>query len=334
MEFNLSTEVLYQKIFESAVVAIGVTDLAGRFVMVNKAWCAFMGYSEDEAKQLNISDITPKETLEESGDTYNRLIANKLDSFRKTRQYKAKDGSIFWADLNVSPILNEQGTVVGVLGIFINIEREVRADQCQRELNEQLQKVNDDLELAYETVNKTNRELMVAYNKLERLARHDELTNLYNRRVMEELIAIEVKRTYRTRRGFALAIADLDDFKYINDTYGHDCGDLVLKQLATILRSSLRTTDYAGRWGGEEFLLLFPETTCSGAKVVMERIRRLVEKEKIIYEGTTIHVTITIGFSYQHEDFARDELLHKADQALYQGKRSGKNRVVGWEDSC
>ncbi|MBM4403375.1 MAG: diguanylate cyclase [Candidatus Cloacimonetes bacterium] len=334
MEAIIPKEDLYQKIVESAIVAIGVTDPAGRFIVVNRAWCSFMGYTETEAMGLNIVDITHEEALEESADNYQRLINLDLQSFRKTRQYKAKDGCLFWADLNVSPIMDENGSVVGVLGIFINIDREVKAEQKQIDLNDQLHKVNEDLALAYETVNRTNQELMEAYKRLERLARRDELTNLYNRRVMEELIATEVKRTYRTKRGFAIAIADLDNFKRINDTYGHDCGDQVLKTISTILLESLRSTDYVGRWGGEEFILLFPETTCAGAKIVMDRIRRTVEKARIIFKDHTIPLTVTIGFSYQNENFSRDELLSKADQALYIGKRNGKNQVVSWEDSC
>ncbi len=334
VDFILRKEDWYQKIFDSAIVAIGVTDLAGRFMIVNRAWREFMGYTEEEAKLLNINDITSESALAESDDNYQKLINLELDSFRKIRQYKTKDGTLFWADLNVSPITDEHGVVFGVLGVFINIDREVKAEHDQKYLNDQLQKVNDDLSLAYETVNRANQELTEAYRKLEKLARRDELTNLYNRRVMEELIANEVKRTHRTKRGFALAIADLDNFKSINDTYGHYCGDLVLKTMAKIIHSSLRSTDYVGRWGGEEFLLLFPETTCSGAQIVMERIRHLVEKESVVFKDKKIKVTITIGFSYQHEDFARDELLHKADQALYQGKRNGKNQVVCWENEC
>lgn len=317
---SLKLENLYSKIFYNAVVAIGVTDLQGRYLMVNPTWCEWMGYSKEEAINLYINDVTPREDWETSTSSLHFLPEHKGQTIHKQRRYKRKDGSIFWADLNASAISDADGKPLGIVGIFVNIDKQVTADQIQR-------KLMDDME-------ELNLELSQANEDLKQMARHDALTGLYNRRVLEEIIFNESERSRRTARGFGIAMADIDNFKKINDSYGHEAGDLVLKELATILKNSIRSTDTVGRWGGEEFLFVFTETSCQGAMIVIERIRHSVEKSIISYRGQQIRFTITIGLSYHKGDDGAREMIREADEALYQGKNSGKNRVVCYQDFC
>jgi diguanylate cyclase (GGDEF)-like protein/PAS domain S-box-containing protein len=316
----LKNENLYSKIFDSAIVAIGVTDAEGRYVIVNPHWCTLLGYSAEEAKDMFIKDVTPQEDWDTSIISFEYLISQKGRQMRKQRRYQRRDGSIFWADLYASSLFDENDNPVGILGVFVDIDKQVIAEQIQREL--------------YQNMEALNHELSLANDDLKRLARHDALTSLYNRRVMEEILTKESSRSMRTKRGFGVAIADIDNFKKINDTYGHDCGDRVLQTLSELFLSGIRITDNVGRWGGEEFLFVFTETSCEGAMIVIERIRQSVQRAEILCGDTHIKVTITIGLSFHEGDEKGKDMLSEADVALYKGKKSGKNKVVCFQDNC
>jgi len=319
MDF-IDSQSLYSKIFASAIVAIGVTDHEGRYVIVNPTWCQLLGYSQEEAVKLHIKDVTPREDWDTSIVSFDYLIAEKGRQMRKQRRYQRRDGSIFWADLYASSIFDDNGNPMGILGVFVDIDKQVIAEQIQREL--------------YQNLEELNTELSKANTDLNRLARHDALTGLYNRRVMEELLQKESSRSIRTQRGFGVAIADIDNFKRINDTYGHDCGDLVLKKLSSLFISGIRVTDMVGRWGGEEFLFVLTETTCQGAMIVIERIRAAVEDAEIRCGDQLLKVTITIGLSFHMGDEKGRDMLNEADLALYRGKKTGKNQVLCYQEGC
>ncbi len=324
---------LYYQIVESAVVAIGLTDKSGRFILVNKAWCRFMGYNHEEALKITIQDITPATDIEESISNYNKLISKEIESFSKIKQYKRKDETFFWADLSVSAVIDESGQVYGVLGVFINIDHKVKAEQYQNDMKCMLEALNEELMQANTEISRKNVELQKAYEDMENLARIDVLTKLYNRRVMEEILAREVNRSRRSSRTFFIAIADIDNFKSVNDTYGHEFGDYVLSTVANIFRTGgIRATDYVGRWGGEEFLFVLTETNFKGASTVLERIRADIASKSFEHKGKLLSVSVTIGFTYQKEHYIIDELISEADQALYKGKKTGKNKIVCYYD--
>ncbi|MGQ3684075.1 MAG: diguanylate cyclase [Candidatus Loosdrechtia sp.] len=176
---------------------------------------------------------------------------------------------------------------------------------------------------------KKSREDLQRYaRELESLARTDYLTNLMNRRCMMERMQEEVVRCQRHGNRFSLAIADVDNFKKINDTYGHDCGDQVLKHFAFILKDSIRMTDISSRWGGEEFVLLFPETDIRGAKTVCEKIRGVVAGSSFCYGNQFITITATFGVSEFKAGGTINAMIKSADEALCYGKTAGKNCVV------
>ena len=174
---------------------------------------------------------------------------------------------------------------------------------------------------------RTEAELAAAYARMEELARLDELTGLYNRRSASERIEIEMARTGRTNRPFALVMVDVDEFKAINDSRGHECGDEVLRQLAGLLRSQVRSQDVVARWGGDEFLLILPETSREGALVLAEKLRRAVTATADT-EECAAPFTVTLGISVYDRLGAASECIRDADEALLEGKRTGRNRVV------
>ncbi|MBN2431338.1 MAG: tetratricopeptide repeat protein [Acidobacteria bacterium] len=175
---------------------------------------------------------------------------------------------------------------------------------------------------------RTNTELSAAYTKMSQLAKHDELTGLLNRRSAMERMEIEMVRMGRTWRPFSVIMVDVDDFKRINDTLGHECGDRVLRNLAATVRDTLREPDVAARWGGEEFLLMLPETDMDGAVVVAEKIRQCIARSVVEYDGRPVSVTVTMGVNVYDKPNPINECIRGADEALYQGKLNGKNQVV------
>ena len=166
----------------------------------------------------------------------------------------------------------------------------------------------------------SNRRLEGAFERIREIAIRDELTGTYNRRFLLEGLARELARAGRSGGGFSVCIIDVDHFKAVNDTLGHAGGDEVLKRVAEIAGRGLRGIDVFGRFGGEEFLLLLPDTDRAGASVVAERIRAAVAAET--------RVTVTIGVAQYAGDGAA-AVLARADQALYRGKAAGRNTVLG-----
>lgn len=167
-----------------------------------------------------------------------------------------------------------------------------------------------------------------AEDELAYLATIDPLTGLFNRRHMLRMVDLELARLNRSGKPAALVMADLDDFKRINDRLGHECGDDALKRIADCLRQVRRGQDHVARWGGEEFLLLLPETDLAGAQVLAEKLRTQISGTPIQWQGETLNLTLTAAVTQlgRGEDFRK--ALSLADNALLQGKRDGKNCVV------
>ena len=166
-------------------------------------------------------------------------------------------------------------------------------------------------------------------SQLEKVSRTDGLTGLYNRRFWEEQFVMEYKRDKRNKSPSALIMLDIDNFKKVNDTYGHPAGDEVIKALAGIIKKATRETDIAGRYGGEEFSIILPDTPFANVEFVAERIRRLVEKCIVVHDEINISFTVSIGISgFKHTHKDSSQWLLMADKALYQAKAAGKNRVI------
>jgi diguanylate cyclase (GGDEF)-like protein len=166
--------------------------------------------------------------------------------------------------------------------------------------------------------------------ELQYQATHDNLTALFNRQKLNDDLNKEILRNERYGHGISLVMFDIDNFKSINDTYGHDVGDVVLKDISKILLGSIRSTDIAARWGGEEFMVLLPETSALNAKQIAEAIRKNVEEHS--FEKVPHSITISIGVAeFDKEKDCRDTIIKHVDVALYKAKANGKNQVVKYE---
>ena len=204
-------------------------------------------------------------------------------------------------DLTLMPIKNEQGEVEGVCVYLFDV-----TDTA-----------------IYKAMHKT------AMEELEAVSRTDGLTQLFNRRHWQSRFDEEFGRSRRYKLPMTLLMFDLDHFKSVNDNYGHLAGDAILIKVSEIIRQNLRDSDIAGRYGGEEFVILLPNTDMEGSYVVAERLRSAIESATVEFEEQIIPFTSSFGLAqFQSQVTDGDQLIANADEALYQAKDQGRNRVV------
>lgn len=207
---------------------------------------------------------------------------------------RTKDGIPYWVDFSVVPVKDE----CGAIGHFIATAHDI----TQRKQVEE---------------------------EMCRLAREDHLTGLSNRRASEELLEREWNRARRGTGTFAIAIADIDRFKLVNDQYGHQIGDLALQHVARIMEDALRSGDWIGRWGGEEFLICFHDVDSFGALIAAERLRKLVKSSPLAIALGELPLTVSIGMSWYQPEFDDiDTMLAQSDSLLYEAKQTGRDKVL------
>ncbi len=241
----------------------------------------------------------------------------------------------------ISSISDSENIIIGHLNEHLSdIETVLSLDNLE-EITEKLTQLSARLK---ETIRKTQRELRKTKEELTKnakLVEHlkeeldkykemaiiDELTGIFNRRGILDLLKREVARSERFNLPLSIAMVDVDDFKRINDTFGHVTGDKVLKAVALIMKSAIRRIDMLGRYGGEEFLIIFPNTPKDNARVAAEKLRKEVESHKFKYRDQEFRVTISLGVAEYTYGDSVEVLISKADEALYKAKRAGKNRV-------
>jgi diguanylate cyclase (GGDEF)-like protein len=188
--------------------------------------------------------------------------------------------------------------------------------------------------ILYERLRKKHKSLEKANGEIRLLSRTDSLTGCYNRGYLNEHLSHEIKRALRYRHALSIAMCDIDHFKVVNDNYGHQCGDLVLRELVQCILSLIRTDmDWLARYGGEEFLLVLPETTVGNAARMANRLRKQLAKKNIEWEEERITITASFGVtgfkaSKPFEKISPEDLINTADKYLYQAKKEGRNKVI------
>ena len=262
-------------------------------VRVNKKFIKLFGYSSNEVLGQQTSLLTP--SMEKYEEYRKHFIQTKEGIIKSEElEYRKKDGTLFWVKLEGNPILKNAKEIL-ILWSFIDITKEVN------------------------------------YRKaLEKMASTDPLTSLYNRRYFRELASTVLKFAMHNKLICSIIMIDIDKFKRINDAYGHQAGDEVIKDTANILKNNLREGDILSRWGGEEFVIILPRTELAEALNIAEKLRRIIELHSVdIFGMKNIHFTVSLGVSAgkTDESLDLDSLLNKADKALYTAKEKGRNRV-------
>ncbi len=187
-----------------------------------------------------------------------------------------------------------------------------------------MQETQYKLKKKIDEINSLKAELERYVKRIEQLSITDSLTKIYNRSKFESSLDYEIERAKRYRSPLSLIIFDIDHFKSINDTYGHLIGDSVLTEIAQLVKNNIRSTDIFARWGGEEFVILAPNIKKEQAKVLAEKIRKLIAHHHFKYVD---HVTVSLGVTEFLPTDTKESFIKRADEALYLAKRKGRNRV-------
>lgn len=286
----------FEAVVQSAYDGIITIDANQNIKLFNQAAEQIFGYSPDEMLGEPLTRLMPQRYRKNHGNYVEGFKESIVDSrsmqTRAPVQGLRKDGSEFPIEVTISKI---------------NFDNKTELTAVIRDISEK---------------NKLMEELLLA-------SQEDFLTGLYNRRKLTELMNQEIKRFKRFGRSFSLILADIDHFKVINDQFGHDCGDDVIKEFAQLMKQSLRDTDAIGRWGGEEFLILLPEAEIDHACRVAEKLRQSAEQLVTQYEDAEIKFTISAGVvEYSDSAVDRAGIIKQVDQLMYRAKNDGRNRIA------
>jgi len=276
---------VFVTLFKNSPEAMAYTDEKGTILKINPRFSELFGYTSKEIEGKNIDEgiIHPADKIEEGGILTKGLL-NGPPYFETIR--KKKDGTLFPVYLSISHIVVD-GKKEGGIGIYIDISE-------KKEMEEQLKK----------------------------LARIDSLTGCYNRRYGLELLDRQLKLSHRSKSLLLLAFLDIDGFKAINDNFGHDEGDRILRKTADLFKSTLREVDIICRTGGDEFLLIFPDSSLKEVSLIRNRLQKnLSQLNKTIKKNYSIK--LSMGFSEYLSDKPEtvDELIRIADQRMYEEKK-------------
>jgi diguanylate cyclase len=230
----------------------------------------------------------------------------------------------------VRPLKRLSGDAGKVASGDLNVDIPVRGNNEVSYLTQVFNHMVSSLRRGRAEISQAHEALIEKNRELHQLSITDGLTDLYNRKHLMDLFDMEMARARRYRIPFSVLIADIDYFKKINDTYGHLAGDSVLRRIADTLRHTVRECDHVGRYGGEEFLIILPNSDAAGAMKMALRIREQISQLSFYNDGNEISMTISVGVAPCHNDEDSVEaILGRADSALYQAKAGGRNQVIG-----
>ncbi|MBI3446114.1 MAG: diguanylate cyclase [Magnetospirillum sp.] len=256
------------------------------------------------------------------------LLASDIPNVNLERHYWRDDGSEFWGNLTGQRMHDEDGHSVGLVGVIADVTERRLAELALAERSRELEELN-------RTLAASNEELREARLTLESMALHDQLTGLANRHKFLQTYLVETERRNRSATPLSLLLVDVDHFKSVNDRFGHLAGDSCLRAIASVLERSVRTADLVGRFGGEEFLVLLPDTDTEGARAAAENLRREIRAAEFNLDGQPVTLTISIGTATllpgQPADF--DTFVQRADSAVYRAKATGRDTVVMGESA-
>ena len=299
-----------ESIIESTRAGTWIWNIQTGETIFNETWAQIIGYSLDELVPTTIKTwemLTHPDDVKQSNELLERHFEDKLSNYDCELRMKHKDGHWVWIhDYGRVFTRTDDGKPLLMFGTHTDITESKLAEE--------------------------KKQLLTA--ELEKLSVTDTLTQLSNRRYFMQRVLEEINRESRNNQPLCLLMLDLDEFKKINDTYGHAIGDLVLQQVAKVLRSNVREIDILGRIGGEEFAVLLPNTLLQDAVILAERMRQSIENAPIDISIQPVRITISIGAAEYHDEMSSmSDLLRNADQAMYLAKYSGRNCVRIFPDN-
>lgn len=300
----MESEMRYRSLFEQSSDAIFLLDAAdaGKILSANTAACRMHGYTKKELLGLNIIELDDPDSAKKVPKRLKSILAGETMRFEV--MHRKKDGKIF--PVEVSASLMEISGKKLILGIDRDISKRKKIEEERDRLIEEL----------------------------KHMSRIDGLTGLYNRQHLDKHLEEEIKRAKRYGNPLSVIMFDIDNFKKINDAYGHVIGDRVLQTAAEVIRKTLRDTDIAGRFGGDEFVLILVQTNINVGKQVAERLSSNIKKSRVhLKKNSFISFSISTGIcQYNNKIKNIGELISKTDRAMYTAKSSGHNQVCEAKD--
>lgn len=294
----------------------------------NKLMEFWTGIPSSKVEKLNVKELFPElnkkfynlmiHQLFESGST--AVFSYQLHKNLYKFQEKANHNLCIQSQVVRSHSPENPNELIAVFSLQ-DISGLISQIQQNKEVKDQVLELMEKMKI-------TQKELKISNEGLQKAASTDPLTGLNNRRSMLQFMDTEEKRHSRYGTVFSVILSDIDGFKKFNDTYGHACGDFILKDLGDIFHRTIRPTDSVCRWGGEEFLFLLPETNADEAGQMAERLRNAVLSNSFNFEEQKHKVSMTFGVSCIEHKTSIKQTINNADEALYYGKNNGKNRVV------
>ena len=281
----------FESAFTAAPIGMALVDMGGRWLQVNDALCRIIGHTRDELKATTLRALTHPDDADRDEGSFHDLLGGTIPSYQVEKRYRHALGHYLWVLVTVSLVRDQRGEPLYLVS--------------------QVQDISERKELAA---------------RLEHLIDHDFLTGLFNRRRFQEEVARQAERMSRYGSRGAVLMIDLDNFKDVNDTFGHKAGDDLLKSVAGALRHRMRQTDFLARVGGDEFAMLLPETDADHAQLVAEGIVKTLGQQVAVLGEQTIHVTASVGVAL-FDGLRAVEVLEFADLAMYEAKEAGRSRV-------
>ena len=295
------SEIRYRSLFEQSGDAIFLLQAngpeAGKILSANKVACRMHGYTKKELLNLSIFSLHTQESAAKALKRLKRIVNG--ETLRFEVMHKRKDGTVF--PVEVSAALMKIGGKKLILAIDRNISKRRRAEEERDKL----------------------------IKELKHISRIDGLTGLLNRQYLDKRLDEEIKRAKRYGNPLSMIMFDIDNFKKVNDTYGHLIGDKILQKTAETIKKTLRDTDIAGRFGGDEFVLILVQTDINVGKQVAERLRDRIKKSRVpVRKDQFISFSISTGIcQYDNKMKSVDEFISKTDKAMYMAKFSGHNQI-------
>lgn len=262
---------------------------------------------------LPLESVLDKETHRKIASRYDECIEKGIPMTYEEVHTIDDSGERFWIT-TILPVTDTKGSTTRILGISREVTPIRNAEKALRRYSKMLE-----LQVEERTA-----ELQQALQKMELLAVTDKLTQLFNRHKIDEVLASEISRSERYKTTFGIILLDIDDFKHINDTFGHHTGDLVIQELAAILSKHVRGSDITGRWGGEEFIIIMPESDKGSVLQLARRLKEVIQDH--LFDNVK-HVTASFGTTLYFSHDTPERFINRVDEALYEAKSSGKNCV-------
>lgn len=315
------------------IISEGIWDwnaLSGH-VTRSPGWYRMLGYKVDSLQKdvFTWENVIHPDDYPKVMEHFEAYVTGKVKTYRIQYRCKRSDDSYLWIEDRGKVVeRTSEGKVARMIGAHLDIHAIKIAEDELKAQNKLLQKDKAILETL---VNERTDELETLNIKLQEqldytnyIANHDKLTSLYNRYKFDESLEKEIQRANRYAHPLSFIITDLDYFKDINDNYGHQTGDKVLIELANILLKNIRDIDILARWGGEEFVMILPDTDKEQVLSLAEKLRIIIQEHSF---EQSISLTCSFGVTTFHEDDTNDTIFARMDKALYQAKELGRNRV-------